>query len=252
MKKLSYKNYFFALLLLLASNISCSVIFAEDIITNHPQSLLECGSPEQYYNEALRAEEAGNNLEAVLALRRALVLDPTLAPARAHLRTLLEKMSLPVDASWQVRTTAHVSPELLMILGSMIGWSATLLVIWLFFARHAGKRKFLWSLGVGVFLIGHGMTLLGFLIDPRVPARHQVILFPRQGALRCETPLSEIPLRSIPTDNGEVITQLPAGSLLTLLSRHGAWSYVGTSAGQQGWISSSLMEPLTPKEEKSF
>ncbi len=141
MKKLSYKNYFFALLLLLASNLSCSVIFAEDTSTNHPQSLIECGSPEQYYNEALHAEETGNNLEAVLALRRTLLLDPTSTVAREQLHALLEKMGLPVDASWQVRTAAQVSPELLMILGSMIGWSATLLVIWLFFARHAGKRK---------------------------------------------------------------------------------------------------------------
>lgn len=242
-----YKNYFIGMLLFLS--MPCFTLMARATETNQPSRLIEYGSPERYYNEALNAEKNGNNCEASLALRRALVLNPTLTPAREHLAALLEKMGLPVDSSWKERTAARVSPEMMMLLGMIIGWSAPLLSVWIFFMRHAwtSKRKIFFCLGIIFFFIGHGMTLLGFMIDPRVTARHQIVLFPRQGALENETKDTVIPLRATPVDNEEVLSQLPAGSVLKLLSEHGVWSYVRTSSGQQGWISSSLMESLIPR-----
>ncbi|MFI0347398.1 MAG: SH3 domain-containing protein [Chthoniobacterales bacterium] len=251
MKGFFQKEWFFMLLLFSVSSIACSRSFAEVTNVNHRQSFVGYASPEQYYNEALSAEKNENDLEALLALRRALILDPTLKPAQEHLSALLEKMDLPIDTSWKARAANQLSPEMMMLIGTIIGWSAALFVVWLFFLRHVwtSKRNFFFCLSLVFFLIGHGITLFGFLIDPRVTAQRQVLLFPRQSALHSETPLAQIPLRTTPTDNAEVITQLPRGSLLTLLSPHGAWAYVCTNTGQQGWISSALMERLIPKQK---
>lgn len=244
----SRKNIFLTLFLLFYSAIGYSSALAEGFIQLPLPNIMESDSPQNYYNEAMKAEEKGSNLEASIALRRSLILDPTFLASRNQLTSVLKKMGLPpVDTTWQSRIAAHVSPERITVIGSVLGWSATLFIVGLFFTRYTStrKRKFLWGFAIIAFFLGHGMALLGFLIDPRVHASHQVVLHPRMEATS-NTANNPTPLRSTPVDNGDIIVQLPSGVVLTLLSRHGVWSYVRTNTGQQGWIPSLTMESLIP------
>jgi len=221
-----------------------------------PQQTL-IGSPEEYYNEALAEKEQGNLPEASLSLRRALVLDPTLAVARQQLKEVLSKMGLSMESSWQQKLASRYAPEKLTLMGTIIGWSATLALVVVFFLQilSSAKKPKQWGLFFFVLifcLVGHAISVLGVMIDPRLRARYEVVLLPKRdtrAALehRSDRPAT-IPLRSTPADAASTIAQLPIGSCLILLSQHGAWSYVRTAAGQEGWIASSSLEFLIPRK----
>ncbi|MBM3856727.1 MAG: SH3 domain-containing protein [Verrucomicrobia bacterium] len=215
------------------------------------------GSPEAYYNEALAEKESGDLPAASLALRRALVLDPTLVVAQQQLKEVLSKLGLPIESSWQQALASRYSPEKISFVGMILGWSATFLLVVLFFVYilSSARKPKRWGLFLVVLffcLVGHALSVLGVIIDPRLRARYEVILLPKTDARaalehRPDRP-AILPLRATPTDSAEVIAQLPTGSCLILLSQHGAWSYVRTAAGQEGWIASSSLESIIPKK----
>lgn len=214
------------------------------------------GSPEAYYNEALAEKEQGDLPAASLALRRALILDPTLSVARQELKDVFSKMGLPLESSWQQTLASHYAPEKIAFVGMIIGWSATFVLVMIFFLQilSSTKKPKRWELFFGILffcLLGHGLSVLGVVIDPRLHARYEVVLLPKIDATSSndhhpERP-STWPLRTTPADTGATIAQLPTGSCLILLSQHGAWSYVRTTVGQEGWIASSTLEFLIPK-----
>lgn len=214
------------------------------------------GSPEAYYNEALTEKEKGDLPAASLALRRALILDPTLNVAQQALKEILPKIGLSFESSWQERLASHYAPEKIAFVGMIVGWSATFVLVIIFFLQilSSSKQPKRWGWFVAILflcLMGHALSVLGVIIDPRLRARYEVILLPKfdtQSSVghHPERP-STWPLRATPADAAATIAQLPTGSCLILLSQHGAWSYVRTIAKQEGWISSSSLEFLIPK-----
>lgn len=218
------------------------------------------GSPEKYYNEALVKKEEGNLPEASLALRRALVLDPTLIVAQQELGKVLTKMSVPMDtASWQQRIAVRFAPARLSLIGMIIGWGATLALVIFFFLQilpsSKGSKKWgLFSFLVFFCIMGHALSVLGVITDPRLHARYEVVVLPKEKepsvASEKYEGLSIIPLRATPADTAPALAQIPTGSLLILLSQHGAWSFVRTSRGEEGWMVSATLEPLIPKNKK--
>ncbi len=214
------------------------------------------GSPEHYYNDALTSETQGNVVEASLALRRALILNPRLTLAQEHLDALLKKMDLPHEGLWQAQLSARCSPETLVWVGSLVGWSAALFFIGMLFvalgASASSKKKRYWPFVIVLlfFFLGHAAAFLGTMIDPRMRAQHEVMLIPKNNAADQEEAQPAAPhgtpLRSAPADNASILVELPPGTCLILLSQHGPWSYVKTPSGQSGWISSTILEPLIP------
>lgn len=214
------------------------------------------GSPEKYYNEALAEKEQGDLPAASLALRRALVLDPTLAVAQQELKQVLSKLGLPMEASWQQKVASCCMPEKIVLLGTIVGWSATFVLVVLFFLDllSSAKKPRRWKLFLIVLIVcvgGHAISVLGVIVDPRLRARYEVVLLPKtEASAGVENHLDRPatwPLRATPADAGAAIAQLPVGSCLVLLSQHGVWSYVRTISGQEGWMNSSCLESIIPK-----
>lgn len=215
------------------------------------------GSPEVYYNEAITAKEQGDLPAASLALRRSLLLDPTLKVAQEQLKEVLSKMGLPISSSWQERLASQIAPEKISYFGMIVGWSMTFLLILLFFQHilSSTKKPKRWTLFFGVLFfcfLGHALSVLGVVIDPRLRARYEVILLPKNDGQvgleeHTDRPTS-IPLRATPADASSSIAEIPIGSCLILLSQHGAWSYVRASTGEEGWIASGSLESLIPKK----
>lgn len=239
-------TFYFFLILFSASNF----------IWSAPQKAFT-GSPEKYYNEALTEKEAGDLPAASLALRRALILNPTLAPAQQELQEVLSKIGVSMESSWQQKLASRCAPETMAFIGTILGWSATLVLIIVFFLQvlpstKKPKRWLLFFSALLLCLVGHAISVLGVIIDPRLHARYEVVLLPKidsRAALEHRPNRSTtIPLRTTPADAASVIAQLPTGSCLILLSQHGDWSYVRTNAGQEGWIASGSLESLIPKK----
>ena len=246
----------FCLLLSLVIFLGSSMAIASTSIKIPGMRPVLSGSPEQYYNEALTAEQQGDLIGASLALRRAVVLNPTLTVAQDKLQEVLKKMGLPVEKTWQTELASHVSPELLMLVGSLIGWGAAFVVIWIFFTRYLSmaersKKKPHWPLALALlfFFLGHAVACVGIMIDPRMTCRHTAVMLSKNAhPENAETKLELTPLRATPVDNAATIAQLPAGMLITLLSRHGVWSYVRVGSGQEGWVASSSVTALIPRK----
>jgi hypothetical protein len=223
--------------------------------TSGPQII---NSPEHFYNDGLEAEARGDLADASLALRRALVLNPHFSQAREKLNELLGKMGIPIQATWRTKLVSLCSPDFLVIIGSLLAWSASFLVVWIFFTRYLGAQEssknrsyfLLVSLSF-IFLLGSALAFLGTTLDPRTRAAKIVIVLPKYDFKtspehREERPATT-PLRSNPVENGPILASIPTGSLLLLQSRHGVWSYVKMESGQKGWIATSALQPLVPE-----
>lgn len=246
LSKFMKSTFYFFLILLGISHFSLSA----------PQKVFT-GSPEAYYNEALAEKDAGDLPAASLALRRALVLDPTLKVAQQQLQEVLPKLGLPTELTWQQKLASRCAPEKIVFIGTIIGWSTTFLLVLFFFLQilSSTKKPKRWGLFfVFLFfcLVGHGISVLGVIIDPRLRARYEVVVLPKTDAKAALEHRPErsatCPLRATPADAASAIAQLPTGSCLTLLSSHGAWSYIRTATGQEGWMTSGSLEFLIPKK----
>lgn len=65
--------------------------------------------------------------------------------------------------------------------------------------------------------------------------------------------LSFIPVRSIPADTAEMVTQLLLGDLFEVLQTRGTWELIRTSADNyEGWIDMKQYLPLSADEYKSY
>jgi len=192
------------------------------------------GSPELWYNRGLAERAGGDDLAASVSFRRALLLNPALAPARSALSASLTKLGVPVPLSWKDRLAGRLSPEFLVLAGSLAGWIGLLALIWFLFSAPRRAKRI--AAALLLVLAGHGAALLGTWIDPRRTARDQAVV----------TEKGSPPLRSTPADNGTALGTLVPGGVVTVISRNGAWWYVSAGPGHSGWISAAAVTPLLP------
>ena len=69
------------------------------------------GSPEIWYNRGLAEEGVGDAVAASLSFRRALLLDPTLAPARRALSATMATLGIPESQGWMPRLSSWIAPR---------------------------------------------------------------------------------------------------------------------------------------------
>lgn len=197
------------------------------------------GSREIWYNRGLAEEKTGDAAAASLSFRRALLLDPSFVPAQRQLAVVLGTLGLPVQNNWQVQVRGIIHPEKLIIGGAVVGWIGVLAVIALCFLVRSRKGWIAFALLL--LVLGHGASIFGTMIDPRREAASQAIV----------TSKSAPTLRATPADNGTAAGTVPPGTLISVLSRNGAWWYVAAGPGQIGWIPSDTVTSLLPNPSVS-
>ena len=200
------------------------------------------GSAEIWYNRGLAEMQTGDAVAASLSFRRALLLDPALAPARLELSKTLGSLSIPVPNGWRERTMQSIHPETLIVMGALIGWIGALLLVVMLFQSSRRKGPILLSLLL--ILFGHGASVLGTLVDPRRTARDSAVITAKTAPT----------LRATPADSATESGTLEPGTLISILSRNGAWWYVSTGSGPgalQGWIPSNAVTPLLSSSKDS-
>ncbi len=212
-------------------------------------------SPAQFYSDALEEEAHGHLADASLALRRALILDPQFPEAQRKLNELLAQLGVVDEPTWKNQLLLFVSPDLLVISGSSLAWIAAFLILWFCFQYLLHKeRKFEKKEKIRLFtlffmgIVGIGVLTLGTIIDPRTQADHLAVVLPpydlNNNDHEPQDRPKSVPLRANPLENGTMIVQIPTGSLLSLKSHHGFWSYVQMPSGQKGWITSSALQSI--------
>ncbi len=197
-------------------------------------AFLKEGSPELWYNRALAEEKTGDAPAATLSLRRALLLDPGFLPAQQRLEVLLGSLGVSTSKDWKQGVSSAVLPERLIIVGTVVGWIGVLLFVVLLF--QVPRKKGFLALALIILIAGHGASVFGTLIDPRRTAADQAVVTSGKAPV----------LRATPADNGAPAGTVAPGSLISVLSRNGAWWYVAAGPGQTGWIPSDTITPLLP------
>ena len=190
-------------------------------------------SPELWFNLGL-AEEKNHDLAAAsLSYRRALLLDPTLLLARSHLTTALTSLGIPESVTHTDQLVAFVHPDFLILGGALLGWAGVFAFLLLIMV---GPSRPGWlALALTALILGHGVTLFGTWIDPRRLGSEEGVII----ATRAPT------LRETPADSSKAEGTLAPGSLVTILSRNGAWWKVSSSVST-GWLPATAVTPLLP------
>jgi tetratricopeptide (TPR) repeat protein len=200
------------------------------------------GSAEIWYNRGLAEMQSGDAVAASLSFRRSLLLDPASVPARVQLGKTLLSLGLPVPSGWKERTMQILHPETMIVGGAVIGWIGALGLVVLLF--QASRKKTLIALALILIIIGHGASVLGTMADPRRTARHQAVLTAKEA----------VTLRATPADSATESGKLDPGTLISILSRNGAWWYVSAGTGSSallGWIHSNTATPLLSSSKGS-
>ena len=197
------------------------------------------GSPELWYNRGLAEEKTGDAAAASLSFRRALLLDPGFAPAQRQLAVVLGTLGLPTQNNWQAQVCGTIHPERLIIGGAVVGWIGALALVALFFLARSLKGWIAFALLL--LVLGHGVSVFGTLIDPRREAASQAVVTSKTAPT----------LHATPADNGTAAGTVPPGTLISVLSRNGAWWYVVAGPGQTGWIPSDTVTSLLPTPSAS-
>jgi hypothetical protein len=196
----------------------------------HPAAF---SSPELWYHRGLAEQKMGDQIAASLSLRRAVLLDPSFTPAVNALTSVLASLGLPTATHWQGELLTRVHPDVLILGGAMMGWLGVLLFVYLLMAGPRRPSLIAWALVACI--LGHGLSLLGTFADPRRLAQDEAVV----------TAKSPPTLRETPADSAQANGTLAPGSLITILSRNGAWWKVSDGT-HTGWISSTTVTPLLP------
>jgi len=135
-----------------------------------------------------------------------------------------------------------IHPETMIVTGAVIGWIGALLLVVLLF--QSSRRKGLIILSLLLILFGHGASVMGTLVDPRRTARNSAVITAKTAPT----------LRATPADSATESGTVEPGTLISILSRNGAWWYVSTGSGPgalQGWIPSNAATPLLSSSKGS-
>lgn len=186
-----------------------------------------------YYGLAQALHKSDKVVEAALACRRSLLLDPSLVPAAEALREINAQLGVPSPLpQWQVRWAAKVPSDSSVLAGCFLFWLGAFFLLAAF--AFSKKRTLFASVGGGLLLLGLAACLLVLSTDPRIADARQAMVMNPEGASLYKVP-SE--------DSAEKITALGQGSVVEVLSARGRWFHIKLSGGQLGW---SLQEGITP------
>jgi tetratricopeptide (TPR) repeat protein len=187
-------------------------------------------------NAALQAEHLGS---AIVAYRRALMLDPGYAPARqnlAHVRRLMaERVPTPPEAGvldsfffWH-RTLSRPSRENLAALAFALG--ALLLAA----SIHLGVSSLRYAAAApaAVWLV----LQISVALDPARDADRQAVVVVPEVSARAADSINAPRRFSEP---------LPDGTELEILEDRGGWLHIQLHNGRDAWLMTSAVERIEP------
>ena len=194
-------------------------------------------SPELFCNVGSAAYRMGEDGEAVLWYRRALVLDSKLFEAKQNLRFLKRRLGfLQFEARPLEQYGGFLrTPVWRFLFALFAGMAAVSLVSLVFFKVNSTVRnRLIWAIGIG---IGMGcLTGIGWWAK----IQQRPLLSLHVVTARDATALAA------PSDSAGRVVVLPPGTEVEYLERRGAWVYAAIPGRSRGWIRASQLDHLWP------
>jgi tetratricopeptide (TPR) repeat protein len=179
-----------------------------------------------YFELGQVLQKSEKEVEAALAYRRSLFLDPGFAPAANALRESNARFGVTAPIpSWRIRLGEKIDADTAALAGSIGFWAGAFFLLAAF--AFSKKRTPLVSLGLFLLVAGFASGLVSALTDPRILDARQAMVMSLAGASVYKVP-SE--------DASEKITTLNQGSAVKILSARGRWFHVELTGGQRGWV----------------
>ena len=203
-------------------------------------------APESFLLFGNARAAAGRIPEALVAYRRALLLDPALPEAKQNLAYLARQHGVAEAPSPGAFASmlARIPPAALALASVCAGWLGAILVVWqrcaAWLPRGPGAFR---AMPVGVALLGVAVVGGGswFLLqrhgDPAMTMR----------VLMADDPLLPVPARR--AGDSPIVEKAKAGTLVRVVQDHGAWAYVEMPSGSgnatiRGWVRGASLVPL--------
>lgn len=202
------------------------------------EQFLESSAPQAavYYELGRSYRLSGQDARAALSFRRALVLDPRFAPARAALEETNADLAIPrATPGWKQKVLERVPLDALALAGALLTWAALFLLAVLVLRRAPAGRPLL-ALGVAALLLGASALVLAWICDPRISERNDAMVLATGGTT----------LLASPADQSEKVAALSEGAIVKVLSQRGRWFYGQTGSGQRGWFLTEGIVPVIP------
>jgi hypothetical protein len=185
------------------------------------------------YNVANAYARGGKPGLAVLNYERARLLDPTDPDIDANLRHVREASGLsPESRDGFARVAGIASPRILAwvgVLGILIAGGGA--IARLYYPRH--RRKLLAATLLGISLLG--VTIVSGVA--LWPIMHESVVITHASPVR----VSPVPIE-------EPLFVLPEATIVSTSAEHDGFVLVRTSTGRAGWVPSSNLAPIVPKQ----
>ncbi len=201
--------------------------YAEAVAAYESQVRRGADSANLFYNLGDAYQRVGNRGRAILNFQRALLLEPSHAEAAANLAFI------GGNRPPELTTGSPLGVDALSWLTAAGGWLA-LAGLMASALRRRWRNPGLTLAAVGL-LGGLGGAWTLWWIEGKT-----------YTSVRALTVANSVPVFYSPADNSKVITTLPAGAEVRVLSAQGPWSYALLGDGTRAWISSGKIERLVP------
>lgn len=185
-----------------------------------------------YYELARAFSKAGNNIDAVLNYRRALILDPGFTPAIVGLRESNVALGVPEErGDWRTTFSRWMPMDTVALIGAVFFWIGAFWLLLVFF--HIVR----WRIpAILLVLMGIAAVTLVWFCDPRILFHDEAMVLTQGGTS----------VLTAPAEQSEKIGNIPAGGIVRVLSRRGRWIYGELPHGTKGWFPSQGIAPLIP------
>jgi len=203
------------------------------------QGLVDKGliSSELFYNLGSTHFQLGNEGEAMLWMRRAMLAEPSMPDARQNVEFLRSRLGfLEFDNSTldkAFRKSPHGTGRWI---GTLCLWIGLICLAAAFFSeRLRPNRSTLISISVILLMF----SIVGFQLqryqDRNIDSRNfSTIIAPNSAAL------------TAPSPDAKAVIALPPGSEVRVLQTSGQWCYADIPGDLRGWIKSSQIKPNWP------
>ncbi len=179
--------------------------------------------------------KSGQEARAALNFRRALLLDPRFAPARAALQEADVALGVPpAKRDWRMLVLERIPMDALALAGTLLFWAGLFSALAAFLPPVLRRRRLV--AGVLLLIGSFGLLSLVWLCDPRVGSANTAMVLTNGGSS----------LLSSPAEQSEKMASMPQGSLVEVLSQRGRWFYGQLPGGSKGWFLTEGIVPLIP------
>ena len=188
-----------------------------------------------FYELGRALNKTGQEARAALNFRRALILDPRFAPARAALQEANVALGIPpVKQDWREQVVERVPLDSLALAGTVLFWAGAFVGLAAFLPPAFRRARLVF--GILFLLFGASLLSVAWLCDPRIALANTAVVLTNGGSS----------LRSSPADQSEKTASLPQGTVIDILSQRGRWFYGQLPGGSKGWFLTEGIVPLIP------